>query len=333
MASYSPLVARAGTPLVDYLELGRSGEDARFHLSWYDATWSTDPAFRDPGMSPERRANPSWDDDRGSYLKQQKRRLPAAQYKRLHLNLPGPAKGAKFDPESVLAAVAKGRKRLPYDETVEYVAGVDHSGGQNDAAVLCIGHRDPETGRIVMDVLQVVTSPHVPRDAINRFVATLKDYNCFVVWGDRYGGSTFSHDYQARGISYRPLIVNKSTLYDAMEPALAGGDVELLDVAELIDEALALVERNGKTDHPVGMFDDRINAAAAMLFIARQREFEAPIVIPFVCDNQSHGRFDRWAPNWHGAAPMPGSIGDYAKDEWTGTLGWEREQRARRGGN
>jgi hypothetical protein len=328
MASYSPLVARPGIPIVDYLEMGKRGEDPRFYLSWYDAAWSTDPAFRDSSLSAERRANPSWEDDREAYLKQQKRRLPAAQYKRLHLNLPGPAKGAKFDPESVLAAVARGRKRLPYDETLEYFAAVDHSGGQNDAAVLAIGHRDPETERIILDVLQVVTSPHVPRSAINAFAETLKSFKVYVVWGDRYGGATFSHDYSARGINYRPLIVNKSTLYDALEPALASGDCEWLDIPELVDEALNLIEKNGKTDHPVGMFDDRVNAVAAMTYIARQREAEGVICIPFVADNTNFPQRDRWSPRWGEIYTPP----TYDRDEFTGTLAWEREQRARRGG-
>lgn len=291
MSSYSPLVARPGIPLVDFLELGKSGEDPRFYLSWYAADWSTDLAFRDTALSPERRANPSWDDDREAYLRQQKRRLPAAQYKRLHLNLPGPAKGAKFDPASVLAAVAKGRKRLAHDETLSYFAAVDMSGGQHDASVLAIGHRDPETGRVVLDLLQVMTAPHIPRDALNRFAETIKSFQVFSVWGDRYGGSNYGHEFSARGIAYHPLVANKSSLYDSLEPVLAGADIELLDIPELIDEAMSLVERNGKTDHPAGLCDDRINAVAAMSYIARHRDFAAPTAYPWIAENAGSGDY------------------------------------------
>jgi hypothetical protein len=312
MASYSPLVARPGTPIVDFLEMGKLGEDPRFYLSWYGGDFSTDPDFQDPNMAPERRANPTWDADREAYLKQQRRRLPAAQYKRLHLNLPGPAKGAKFDPEAVLAAVAKGRKRLAFDPTLEYIVACDHSGGQNDAAVLAIGHRDPESERIVLDLLQVYASPHIPRDAVNGFCATMKSWNTFVLHGDNYGGRVFSSDYRTRGISYQTLTVSKSILYDALEPALADGNVELLDIPELVDEALGLIEKNGKTDHVPGMFDDRINAVAALVYIARKREAEGPWPAIFVATNDSHPHRDRWAPDYN--------------DYHAGSSAWVRER-------
>ena len=64
--------------------------DPRMLFSWYSGDYCTDPAFAD--LDPERRANPSmdsWDDP--NYLDQQRRRLPANIFKRLHLNLPGSA--------------------------------------------------------------------------------------------------------------------------------------------------------------------------------------------------------------------------------------------------
>ena len=42
----------------------------------------------------------SWGDG-GEYLEQQRRRLPAHKFRRLHLNLPGLPEGSAFQPEPV----------------------------------------------------------------------------------------------------------------------------------------------------------------------------------------------------------------------------------------
>ncbi|MFI5091293.1 MAG: hypothetical protein ACHP7P_14685 [Terriglobales bacterium] len=335
MASYAPIVARPGIPIVDFLAMGKRGEDSRFYLSWYGGDFSTDPDFQDPNLSPERRANPTWDADREAYLVQQKRRLPSAQYRRLHLNLSGSPEGAAFDADAVMAAIIPGRKRLPYDERFTYLGGVDLSGGSSDFACLAIVHMD-ENGRVVLDVLinQGAAPPFNPRDAIARFAMTLKEYNVYSVWGDAFAGNTFRADFEARGIAYHPILKPKHVLYSALEAPLLAGELEWIDEPVLVDEALGLVYRSGgKIDHVAGMHDDHVNAVAVATFVARAPEFSAPIIIPFVCDNQSHGSFDRRQPSWHDTIPMPlvGAVGDYEKNEEIGSLRWQNDLMRRRG--
>jgi hypothetical protein len=79
------------------------------------------------------------------YLDQQRRRLPAHKFRRLHLNLPGAPDGAAFDGDKVMAAIVPGRKRLAPELGVKYCAFVDMSGGSSDDAVLAIAHVDENT--------------------------------------------------------------------------------------------------------------------------------------------------------------------------------------------
>jgi phage terminase large subunit-like protein len=339
MTSYASIYHRKGVPLYDYMALGKAGTDPRFFFSWYAADYTTDPAFAGEHLTGEQRANPSmasWGND--GYLAQQKTRLPSPQYRRLHLNLPGAPEGAAFDPDAVMAAIVTGRKRLPYDERFTYIAGVDMSGGSSDNACLAIVHLDPETGRVVLDCLinQGAAPPFNSRDAVARFAIVMKDeYHCFTAHGDAYGGNTFRSDFQARGINYQMIMQPKHSLFQALEAPLLAGELEWLDAPILAEEALGLVYRSGgKIDHLPNAHDDHINAVAVATFVARQRDTSADEIIPiFVADEVSHGRFDRWAPNYSGGVPMPmpGSGYDYAKDEYIGTLAWDREQRAKRG--
>ena len=73
----------------------------------------------------------SWVDG-ARYLEQQKRRLPSAKYRSLHLNEPGSPNGAYFSQDAILRAVVSGRRSLPYRERVRFFAAVDMSGGSND---------------------------------------------------------------------------------------------------------------------------------------------------------------------------------------------------------
>jgi hypothetical protein len=140
VTSYDSIRNAPGVPLHDFKALGKSGDDPRFHFSWYSGDFCTDRAFAD--AEPEARANPSmtsWGND--GYLAQQKKRLPNHKYRRLHLNLPGAPDGADYDGDKIMAAIFTGRKRLPPEKGVKYFAFVDMSGGSSDNAVLGINRR------------------------------------------------------------------------------------------------------------------------------------------------------------------------------------------------
>jgi hypothetical protein len=298
ITSYAGIRHAPGIPLYDMLQIGKAGTDLRLHFSWYAADYTTDPVLAGEDVTPERRANPSmasWDTP--DYLEQQRIRLPTSKYRRLHLNLPGSPDGAAFSAEHVMAAIVTGRRRLPYQPGNRYVGAVDMSGGSNDDSTFAIAHRDPETGRAVLDLLmsQSGKPPFNPRDAVQKFAAAAHEYRLAFITGDNYAGQTFRFDFLEYGIGFdkirtpralgvrpntTPVIARQersaggqpraSDFYEALEPRLNAGEVELLDIPELQEQLLTLVWRGGKIDHEPGPagHDDYAAAAALALILA-----------------------------------------------------------------
>lgn len=271
ITSYDTIFNTPGAPLFDLKQQGKRGDDPRMHFTWYSADYTTDPAFQGEHITSEQRANPSmasWNNP--GYLEQQRRRLPTHKYRRLHLNLPGMPDGTYYDAERVLACITEGRRQLKPRPDTEYRAFVDMSGGSSDDAVLGIAHRDATTARVVLDcvVSQTGRPPFNPRDAVRKFAGVLKEYGIFTVTGDRYAGETFRADFQEHGIGYQISELTKHQLYEALEPKINAGEVELLDLPRLQEQLLGLVVRGKKIDHLPGEHDDWINAAAGALYVA-----------------------------------------------------------------
>jgi hypothetical protein len=280
ITSYDTIFNVVGIPLYDLKQIGFAGTDPRMLFSWYSGDKCTDPAFAE--LPPELRANPSIGSfaDGAAYLAQQRQRLPTHKFRRLHLNLPGAPNGAFLDQGVVMAAVVPGRKVIPYQEGVRYHGFVDMSGGSLDDAVLCIAHLD-EGKRIIVDRIekQAGSPPFDPRQAVQRFAGILHEYHLTTVTGDAYAGLTFRKDFEALDITY---IVSKKTqtdLYEALEPRLNAGEVELLDVSILIEQAICLVVKGAKITHQNGDHDDFINAAAGAIDLASRGERRGAIAI------------------------------------------------------
>ncbi|MBI4560545.1 MAG: hypothetical protein HY724_00765 [Candidatus Rokubacteria bacterium] len=267
ITSYASVFHRVGVPLFDLCAAGRAGQDPRMLFSWYAADFTTDSDFAD--ADPETRANPScdsWAD--ANYLEQQKRRLPAHKFRRLHLNLPGLPEGSAFTAETVMSLVDRSRVDLPSEPGRDYRAFVDMSGGSSDDAVLAIGSQDPEGHAVVARVLnQGPPPPFDPRKAVARFADVCKEYGCSSVTGDSYAGETFKKDFEEKGITYRVAGLSKSKLYEALEPHLNGARVLLPNVPEVEQQLLGLVWRGGKIDHPGGEHDDYANAVAGLVHV------------------------------------------------------------------
>jgi hypothetical protein len=268
ITSYAGIRHAPGIPLYDFMQAGKSGADPRMYFSWYGANYTTDPALAD--ASPEARANPSmasWGNS--GYLDQQRRRLPPHKFRRLHLNLPGAPDGAAFDGDKVMAAIVPGRKRIAPELGITYFAFVDMSGGSSDDAVLALGHFDEDTKLAVLDSLvsQTGRPPFNPRHAVTKFAAELREYGLREVTGDSYAGQTFRADFEDHGISYRSADLPKSDIYDAFEPRLNAGEVELLDHPKMQEQLLTLVWRGLKIDHLPGDHDDFANAAAGVVWL------------------------------------------------------------------
>ncbi len=267
ITSYASIYHRPGVPLFDLCQRGRAGTDPRMLFSWYAADYTTDPDFT--RASPEDRANPSrgsWVDQ--AYLTQQRSRLPAHKFRRLHLNLPGLPEGSAFQPEPVMAAVDRTVLAEPWVPDRTYAAFVDMSGGSSEDATLAIGYADAEGRAVVCRVLdQGQPPPFDPRRAVARFVRVLQEYRLHGVTGDQYAGQTFAADFGAHGIAYRPAPVPKHGLYEALEPALNSGRVRLPNVPALEQQLLGLVWRGSKIDHLPGEQDDLANAVAGLVHL------------------------------------------------------------------
>jgi hypothetical protein len=303
ITSYASIYNTPGAPLFDMVAAGKRGDDPRMLFSWYSADYTTDAAFQDESIGSETRANPSmgsWNNP--GYLAQQKRRLPSHKYRRLHLNLPGMPDGTYYDAECVLACTVSGRRQLPPVAGIAYVAFVDMSGGSNDDATLGIAHANPVTKRGVLDLVLTQTGrpPFNPRKAVAKFAATLSEYRVSRVVGDRYAGETFRQDFQEHGISYTVSELSKHELYEALEPKINAGEVELLDVPKVQEQLLGLVVRGNKIDHLPGEHDDFINAAAGALRLAAGHgQYEGDFAADAVVNGQPVTGTDSASP-WYG---------------------------------
>jgi hypothetical protein len=180
------------------------------------------------------------------------------------LNLPGLPEGAALSADNVVDAVKVGRKRLEPVEGVHYTGFVDMSGGANDDAVLAIAHKNGATGRGVLVLVekQNGSPPFNPRKAVDKFAGILKRYNVSRIQLDRYAGETFFADFRDHGITPDLSPRTAHQIYEAFDPLLNAGEVELLDVPQLQEQALGLVWRGAKIDHLPGEKSDHINAAA-----------------------------------------------------------------------
>ena len=266
ITSYASIYHRPGIPLFDLCQVGRAGTDPKLLFSWYAADYTTDPDFAD--ADPESRANPSRASFVPDYLEQQRRRLPAHKFRRLHLNLPGLPEGSAFQPEPVMSAFDRTYVSLPPEPDRAYNAFVDMSGGSSDDAVLAIGYQDPDGRAIVARVLnQGQPAPFDPRRAVERFATVLKEYGIARVTGDNYAGQTFRADFEERGIVYEVARLSKSKLYEALEPHLNGFRVLLPNVPEVEQQLLGLVWKGGKIDHVSGEHDDFANAVAGVVHL------------------------------------------------------------------
>ena len=300
ITSYASVYNSPGAPLFDLIQAGKRGDDPRMLFSWYASDYSTDPASEP--LESEARANPSaasWGNP--AYLAQQKRRLPSHKYRRLHLNLPGMPEGTYFDAERVQACTVEGRRHLKPQPGAHYVGFGDMSGGSSDDAALGIAHADATTGRAVLDLVLTQTGrpPFNPRDAVRKFAAVLKEYGVFRVTGDKYAGETFRQDFQAEGISYTVCPLTKHQLYEALEPRLNAGEVELLDMPKVQEQLLGLVTRGGKIDHLAGEHDDAINAAAGALhFTHAQVDMSAALADALDAVDDAEARADALSAHW-----------------------------------
>ena len=217
-----------------------------------------------------------------------------------------------------------------------YRAFVDPAGGTigGDSFALAIAHLDNEIA--VLDLLFERPGPFSPPAVVAEIVAILREYGIGSVTGDRYSAAWVRDAFATpHGIQYFVSSRDRSAIYSEFLPIATSGRARLLDSAKLISQLSSLERIAGagrdRIDHPRGQNDDLANVTCGALVLAAEKPVgsEGIIVEPYIA---AGAPFDRWAPNWHGAAPGPqiGGIGDYVKDYETGSLQWAtRMMRAR----
>jgi hypothetical protein len=151
------------------------------------------------------------------------------------------------------------------------------SGGSSDDATLAIAHLEERGSQkiAVLDLLekQAGEAPFNPRDAVTKFVGILSKYGLTRVAGDRYAGETFRRDFSGHRIYYEPSTRTKSEIYEAVEPAFNGSEIELLDHPKLQSQLLGLTLRGTRVDHVPNEHDDFSNSACGALALALESEY------------------------------------------------------------
>jgi hypothetical protein len=218
-----------------------------------------------------------------------------------------------------------------------YRAFTDPAGGTvgGDSFALAIAHCDNEIA--VHDLLFERPGPFSPPAVVGEIVAILHEYGITTVVGDKYAASWVRQAFADLGVTYVQSQRDRSQIYAEFLPLATAGRVRLLDHAKLISQLSSLERIAGagrdRIDHPRGQHDDLANVTCAALVLAAERDPSEDEIVPIFI--ASDPVFDRWQPRWVDTmpTPMPGSGYDYEQDRHTGTLQWDREQRARRGGN
>jgi len=258
-ASYSPLTPKPGTPIVDMLKQYHDGVDPRlFVFSRSGSIEEANPAMGGPLGSTQA-------DIEHAHL-----RLPTWHWRRLYLNLPGQGADSAYDAVAIEACVVKGRRSLPPQPDLSYVAFCDMSGGGADDSTLALAHQD--NGKAILDLV-VDQGPRTggtfsPEAAVKRFADVLRLYRVSRVTGDRYAGEWPREQFRKLGMQYDVADHTRSQIYANVEPLINAGTVELLDHPKVLTQFISLVRRGDKIDHSVNEHDDHSNAAAGALVLA-----------------------------------------------------------------
>ena len=202
-----------------------------------------------------------------------------------------------FTHEMLLACVDQSIVcRMP-DPAHDYTAFVDPSGGSSDSMTLSINHVHGDMA--VPDIVREVNPPFSPAAVVDEWAPLLRNYCCSTVYGDNFGAVWVRELFQQRaGVNYVSTgVPSKSELYLALLAHVNSRRCRLLDIQRLLDQALALERRPGRSghddvDHPniSGAHDDLINAFAGSVVLALKRAaIDPPMTFnsPIVFDPQS----------------------------------------------
>jgi hypothetical protein len=165
-------------------------------------------------------------------------------------------------PDTWDAMVVAGRRRLPREPGLRYIAYTDTAGGAGkDSATLAIVAVMPDKS-LALACLSEWRPRFSPIAVAEELAGLLKEYGVSIVTGDRFSGDVWPDLLRKHGITYRVSERNTSEVYAAALPILSStGRVAMLEHDRLRNQALALVRRTGPSGrdsitHPPGGNDD-----------------------------------------------------------------------------
>jgi hypothetical protein len=191
---------------------------------------------------------------------------------------------ALFDAALVDGATRSAPRELPHmavDKSgtpVLYHAGVDVSGGRNDAAAAAVAHREAE--RVIVDACRRWPAPHDPVQVAREVAAFLAGYGLTSAHADQYGAELARSIYSEAGVQLIAAEVNRSEAYLHALPLFTSARIELPDEPTLRAELLTLERRTGRSgkdavDHRAGGQDDLANSVALAAWAANRQQLSA----------------------------------------------------------
>ena len=102
---------------------------------------------------------------------------------------------------------------------------------------------------------------------------------------DRYAGEWPKRAFESHGIIYLTADRSKAELYASFEPLINSGSVELLDHPKFFAQALSLIHKGSKIDHPANEHDDWCNVVAGAISLTAD-----PTPIPGIYIGPCHWR-------------------------------------------
>ena len=155
---------------------------------------------------------------------------------------------------------------------LQYHAFVDPNGGGADEFTLAIGHLDGLT--VVCDLVRGRKGS--PADIAKEFAQVMMQYEITTCHGDRYAGRWPRDEFMRWGITYQTSDLDRSGLYLEFLARLNSGAVELPPCPILKRQLAGLERRTSRAgrdsiDHGPGSHDDRANAVAGLVTVAKRR--------------------------------------------------------------
>lgn len=191
--------------------------------------------------------------------------------------------------EQITAAITPNCFERPPVPGFAYSAGLDPSGGGNDAFCLSIAHTevDGPSGRVfvLQDYLKGwrrTKQDPVDLEAVVRECAGVcRRYRTPDVVGDKYSANWVRQAFERHGIPY-VLAPEKSQTYLHLEPLFNQGALSLLDHGEQTRELQLLMRKHKaggrvEIDHPRGAHDDYANAMALSACAALDLALGGPV--------------------------------------------------------